>query len=56
MQKLEIKGGRKISGTIIIFLLVNIVDASIGSVAFLEPEITTVPDIFLPPLISNFCI
>jgi len=34
---------------IIIFLLVNIVDASIGSVAFLEPEITIVPDIFLPP-------
>ena len=39
-----------------IFLLVNIVDASIGSVAFLEPEIAIVPDIFLPPLISSFCI
>ena len=56
MQKLEIKGGRKISGTIVIFLFVKIVDANIGSVAFFEPEIVIVPNIFLPPLISNFCI
>ena len=43
-------------GGIVTFLLVKIVDASIGSVAFFEPEITIVPEIFLPPLISNFCI
>ena len=41
---------------IVIFLFVNIVDASIGSVAFLEPEILIIPEIFLPPLISNLCI
>ena len=38
------------------FLFVSIVDAKIGSVAFFEPEIAIVPNIFLPPLISNFCI
>ena len=38
------------------FLFVNIVDANIGSVAFFEPEIMIVPDIFRPPLISNFSI
>ena len=37
-------------------IVVNIVDANIGSVACFEPEIMIVPDIFLPPLISNFCI
>ena len=41
---------------IVIFLFVKIVDANIGSVAFFEPEIEIVPDIFLPPLISNFCV
>ena len=41
---------------IVTFLLVNIVEASIGNVAFLDPEIAIVPDIFFPPLISNFCI
>ena len=41
---------------IVIFLFVKIVDANIESVAFFEPEIMIVPDIFLPPLISNFCI
>ena len=39
-----------------IFLSVSIVEASIGSVAFLDPDILIVPDIFLPPLISSFCI
>ena len=45
-------------GTLVItiFLLVNIVEANMGSVAFLDPEIKTVPDIFLPPLISSYCI
>ena len=41
---------------IVTFLFVNIVAANIGRVAFFEPEIVIVPDIFLPPLISNFCI
>ena len=39
-----------------IFLSVSIVAASMGNVAFFDPEIATVPDIFLPPLISNFSI
>ena len=39
-----------------IFLFDSIVDANIGKVAFLEPEISIVPEIFLPPLISNLCI
>ena len=30
------------------------VEANIGNVAFFEPEITIVPDIFLPPITSNF--
>ena len=34
----------------------NIVAANMGSVAFFDPEIVIVPEIFLPPLISNFCI
>ena len=38
------------------FLSVNIVEARIGSVAFFDPEIFMLPEIFLPPLISNFCI
>ena len=38
------------------FLSVNIVDASIGSVAFFDPEIEIVPIIFFPPVISSFCI
>ena len=41
---------------IVTFLFVNMVDANIGSVEFFEPEIVMVPNIFLPPLISNFCI
>ena len=45
-------------GTLLIVtsLFVNIVDANIGSVAFFDPEIMIVPDIFLPPVISSFCI
>ena len=41
---------------IVTFFFVKIVEASMGSVAFLEPEIVIDPEIFLPPLISNFCI
>ena len=41
---------------IVTFLFVKIVDANMGSVAFFDPEIVIVPDIFLPPVISNFCI
>jgi hypothetical protein len=31
-------------------------DIIIGRLAFLEPEITTSPESFLPPLINSFCI
>ena len=41
---------------IIIFLFDKIVDASIGSAEFFEPETFIEPDIFLPPIISNFSI
>ena len=34
----------------------NKVAAKIGNEAFLEPEIDIIPDIFLPPLTSSFCI
>ena len=39
-----------------IFLLVSIVEANIGRVAFLDPEIAMVPDSFFPPIISSFSI
>ena len=38
------------------FLLVNIVEANIGNVAFFYPEIEILPDSFFPPIISNFSI
>ena len=41
---------------IVIFLLLRIVDANIGRVAFLEPDILTVPDKLFLPLIISFCI
>ena len=39
-----------------LFLFVKIDAANIGKVAFFEPEILTVPNIFFPPIISNFFI
>ena len=33
----------------------NHVDAKIGNVAFLDPEILIVPESFLSPMISNLC-